>query len=104
MDMDRCWEVTSIVYTDIVIRAAVSLPRYRHAGIFSLPAVVSGIKFEVTGSVPAVVNSVYSANNVNAGKIAGSEQRSVVDAGIYSHSVAAGAVPVMNFWEKLQQL
>ena len=44
-----------------------------------------------------VVNSVYSANNVNAGKIAGSEQRSVVDAGIYSHSGGAVAVPVMKF-------
>ena len=47
------------------------------------PAVVSCIKLEVAGSVPVVINSVYSANNVNAGKIAGSEQRSVVDAGIY---------------------
>ena len=55
------------------------------------------IKLEVAGSVPVVVNSVYSANNENAGKIAGSEQRSVVDAGIYSHSGGAGAVPVMNF-------
>ena len=26
----------------------------------------------------------------------------MVDAGIYSHSGGAGAVPVMNFWEKLQ--
>ena len=43
---------------------------------FSLPAVVSGIKLEVAGSVPVVVNSVDSANNVNAGKIAGSKQRS----------------------------
>ena len=49
-----------------------------------------------------MVISVYSANNVNAGKTAGSEQRSVVDAGIYSHSCGAGAVSVMNFWEKLQ--
>ena len=31
--------------------------------------------------MPVVVNSVYSANNVNAGKIAGSEPRSVEDAG-----------------------
>ena len=29
-------------------------------------------------------------------------QRSVVDPGIYSHSGGAGAVPVMNFGEKLQ--
>ena len=58
---------------------------------FSLPAVVSGLKLEVASSVPVVVNSVYSANNVNAGKIASSEQRSVVDAGIYSHSGSAAA-------------
>ena len=49
-----------------------------------------------------MVNSAYSANNVNACKIAGSEQRSVVTAGIYSHSGGVGAVPVMNFGEKLQ--
>ena len=59
-------------------------------------------KIDVAGSVPVVVNSAYSVNNVNAGKIVGSEQRSVVDAGIYSHSGGAGAVPVMNFGEKLQ--
>ena len=52
--------------------------------------------------MPVVVNSVCSANNVNAGKMAGSEQRSVVDAGIYSYSGGAGAVPVMYFGEKLQ--
>ena len=52
--------------------------------------------------MPAVVNSVYSAHNVNAGKIAGGEQRWVVDAGICSHSGGAGAVPVMKFGEKLQ--
>ena len=51
--------------------------------------------------MPVVVNSDYIANNVNAGKIAGSEQRSVVNAGIYSHSGGAGAVAVMNFGEKL---
>ena len=77
-----------------------TLPACRY---FSLPSVVSGIKLEASGSVPVVVNLVYSANNVNAGKIAGSEQRSVVDAGIYSHSGGAGAVPVMNFGEKLQR-
>ena len=49
-----------------------------------------------------VVNSVYNTNNVNAGKFAGSEQRPVVDAGIYSHSGGVCAVPVMNFKEKLQ--
>ena len=52
--------------------------------------------------MPVVVNSVHSANHVNAGKITGSEQRSVVDAGIYSHSGGAGVVPVMNLGEKLQ--
>ena len=52
--------------------------------------VVSSIELEVAGSVPVVVNLVYGANNVNAGKIAGSEQRPVVDAGIYSHSGGAG--------------
>ena len=52
--------------------------------------------------MPVVVNSVHSANYVNAGKIAGSEQRSVVDAGIYSHSGGVGPVPGMNFGEKLQ--
>ena len=30
------------------------------------------------------------------------EQRSLVNAGIYSHSGDTGSVPVMNFWEKLQ--
>ena len=55
------------------------------------------IKVEGAGSVPVVVNSLYSANNVNAGKMAGSEQGSVIDAGIYSHSGGAGAVPVMIF-------
>ena len=47
--------------------------------------------------MPVVVNSVYSANNVNAGKMAGIEQRSVVDAGIYSHCGGAGAVPIKDF-------
>ena len=68
--------------------------------IFSLPAVVSGIKLEVAGSVPVVVNSVYSANNVNAGKIAGSEERSVVDTGTYSHSGGAGN----EFWGNVATL
>ena len=52
--------------------------------------------------MPVVVNSVYNANHINAGKMAGIEQRSVVDAGIYSHCGGAGAVPVMVFGEKLQ--
>ena len=54
--------------------------------------------------MPVVVNSIYSANNVKAGKIAGNEPRSVVDAGISLHSggAAGGAVPVMNFGGKLQ--
>ena len=52
--------------------------------------------------MPVVVSSVYSATNVNAGKIAGSEQRWVADAGIYSQSGGAGVVPVMKFGEKLQ--
>ena len=69
---------------------------------FVLPVVVSGIKLEAVGSVPVLVISVYSANNVNADKIAGGEQRSVIDADIYSHSGGAGAVPVMTFGEKLQ--
>ena len=47
-------------------------------------------------------NSVYNAYNVNAGKFAGSEPRSMVDAGVYSHSGGAGVVPVMDFEEKLQ--
>ena len=51
-----------------------------------------------------MVNSVYSAIKVNAGKVAGSEQRSVVDAGIYSHSGGVGAVPVMNFGAKVATL
>ena len=72
------------------------LPACRY---FSLPAVVSGIKLKAACSVPVVVNSVYIANNVNAGKIAGSKQRLVVDTGIYSHSGGAGAVPAMNFGE-----
>ena len=59
-------------------------------------------KLEIAGSVPVVVSSVYSANNVNAGKIAVGEQRWVVDAGILSHSGGADAVPVLNFGEKLQ--
>ena len=45
--------------------------------------------------MPVVVNSVYTTNNVNAGKFARSEPRSVVIAGIYSHSGGVGAVPVM---------
>ena len=46
-------------------------------------------------------NSVYNASNVNAGKFAGSEPRSLVDAGVYSHSGGASVVPVMDFEEKL---
>ena len=52
--------------------------------------------------MPVVANSFYNAYNVNAGKFAGSKLWSVVDAGIYSYSGGAGAVPVMNFEEKLQ--
>ena len=52
--------------------------------------------------MPVVVNSLYNAYNVNAGKFASSEPRSVIDAGIYSHSGGPGAVPVMNLKEKLQ--
>ena len=44
-----------------------------------------------------MVKSVHNINNVYAGKFSGSEPRSVVDAGIYSHSGGAGAVPVINF-------
>ena len=74
-----------------------TLPACRY---FSLPAVVSGVKLKAACSVPVVVNLVYSANNVNASKIAGSKQRLAVDAaGIYSHSGGAGAVPVMHFGE-----
>ena len=52
--------------------------------------------------MPVVVNSFYNTYNVNAGKFAGSEPWSVVDAGIYSHSGGAVVVPVMDFKEKLQ--
>ena len=48
-----------------------------------------------------VVSSVYNTNNVNAGKFAGSEPWSVVNAGICSHSSGAGAVPVMDFEGKV---
>ena len=59
----------------------------------------TGIKLEVAGYVPVVVNSVHGASNINAGKITGSAQRSMVDASIYSHSGGVRAVPVMNFGE-----
>ena len=49
-----------------------------------------------------MIKPVYNTANVNAGKCAGSEPWSVVNAGIYSHSGGAGAVPVINFEEKLQ--
>ena len=52
--------------------------------------------------MPVVVNSMYNTSNVNAGKFAGSELRSLVNAGIYSHSGGAGAVPVNILKEKLQ--
>ena len=51
-----------------------------------------------------MVNHVYNANNVNVGKFAGSEPWLVVNAGIYSHSGSAGAVPVMDFEGKLATL
>ena len=54
--------------------------------------------------MPVVVNSVYNANNVNAGKFAASEPWSVVNASIYSHSGGAGAVPVMDFEGKVATL
>ena len=54
--------------------------------------------------MPVVVNLVYDTNNVNAGKFAGSEPWSVVNAGIYSHSGGAGAVPVMDFEGKVSTL
>ena len=57
---------------------------------------------EVAGKVPVVIHLDYNTNNVNAGKIAGSEPWSVVNAGIYLHSSGVGAVPVINFEEKLQ--
>ena len=37
-----------------------------------------------------MITHVYNANNVSAGKFAGSEPWSVVNAGIYSHSGGAG--------------
>ena len=40
--------------------------------------------------MPVVINSSYHATNGNVGKYAGSEPRSVVDAGIYLHSGGAG--------------
>ena len=63
---------------------------------------VSAIYLEVTGKVSVVVNPSYNTNHVNAGKITGSGPWSVVNAGIYSHSSGVGAVPVMDFEEKLQ--
>ena len=54
--------------------------------------------------MPVVVNSVYNTNNVNAGKFVGSQPWSVVNAGIYSHSGGAGAVPVMDFEGKVATL
>ena len=59
----------------------------------------------IAGRAPVVVNSFYNAYNVNAGKFPGSEPRSMVDTGVYSHSGGgAGAVPVMDFEEKLRAL
>ena len=58
----------------------------------------------VAGNASVATNSVYkyNTNNVNAGKFAGSEPWSVVNAGIISHPGGVGAVPVMDFEEKLQ--
>ena len=60
------------------------------------------IQLEVAGNVPVMVKSFYNTTNVNAGKFAGSEPMSVVNAGTYSHSGGAGAVKVIYFEEKLQ--
>ena len=51
--------------------------------------------------MPVVENSVHNANNVNAGKFASSGPWSVLNAGIYSHSSGAGAVPIMAFEGKV---
>ena len=40
--------------------------------------------------MPVMVTSVYTANNVNAGKFAGSKPYSMANAGIYLHSGGAG--------------
>ena len=47
--------------------------------------------------MPVVVNSAYHPNNVNAGKTAGNEPCSIVNAGICLHSGGVGAVPVADF-------
>ena len=46
-----------------------------------------------------IIQIIY---NVNAGKFSRSEPWPVVNAGFYLHSGGAGAVPVMDFIEKLQ--
>ena len=48
-----------------------------------------------------MINSVCDKIDVNAG-LAGSESWSMVDAGIYSNACDGGAVPIMDFEEKLQ--
>ena len=51
-----------------------------------------------------MVKSVYNTANVNAGKFAGSEPLLVVNAGTFSHSGGTGAVPEIDFEEKIATL